>query len=209
LPRLGGDKLLVGLTGGIGSGKSSVTALFEQLGVAVIDSDVLAREVVERGTPGLAAVVDKFSEEVLDSHGFLDRSKLRKIVFADDGKRRQLEALLHPLIRRETAKRLADAVGPYCIVCIPLLFETGQEKSVDRVLVVDTPKDLQLKRALERDGSPRATIEGILAAQLDRQERLKCADDVIDNGAKLSDLEPQVNALHQLYVELAASKDES
>lgn len=208
MARLNSSKLIIGLTGGIGSGKTSVTALFEALGVPVIDSDVLAREVVEPGSPGLRAVVSRFGAIVLNEQGGLERSKLREIVFADDAKRKELEALLHPRIRASTHERIDASVGPYCIVCIPLLFETGQADTVDRVLVVDVPRATQLERTLERDGSPRETIEGILAAQLDRQQRLARADDVIDNSGDLDGLRPQVNALHQRYVDLAVQRAE-
>ena len=200
-------KLVVGLTGGIGSGKSSVTALFVELGVCVIDTDLLAREVVQPATSGLRAVVAQFGDDILDTTGNLDRAKLRQLVFSDDQQRLALEAILHPLIRKAMHDQIDQSTSAYCIVCIPLLFETSQADSVDRVLVVDVPREVQLERTLARDGSPRETIEGILAAQLDRQERLARADDVIDNSAEQSALRPQVNVLHQRYLAAAKQKD--
>ena len=199
-------KLVVGLTGGIGSGKSSVSELFAELGATIIDTDQLARELVEPGTQGLDSVIAHFGNELLDKAGHLDRAKLRDIVFADPARRRQLENIMHPLIRTEVKQHIASADGAYCIVCIPLLLETGQEQTVDRVLVVDAPRETRIERVLQRDDSPRATIEGILAAQIGRQQRLDCADDVIDNSGNLDNLRPQVQALHNKYLKLARSR---
>ena len=194
---------MVGLTGGIGSGKSAVCRLFAQLGVPVIDADVVAREVVEPGQPGLEAIVEAFGEEVLGSDGRLDRARLRELVFSDPERRKQLEALLHPRIRAEMDRRIAAVEAPYCIRCVPLLVETGQSADVDRVLVVDVPVETQLRRTLARDGGRRATVQAIIDAT--RDQRLQVADDVLDNDGDLESLRRRVEMLHDRY--LAAARD--
>ena len=194
---------MVGLTGGIGSGKSAVCRLFAQLGVPVIDADVVAREVVEPGQPGLEAIVEAFGEEVLGSDGRLDRARLRELVFSDPERRKQLEALLHPRIRAEMDRRIAAVEAPYCIRCVPLLVETGQSADVDRVLVVDVPVETQLRRTLARDGGRRATVQAIIEAT--RDQRLQVADDVLDNDGDLESLRRRVEMLHDRY--LAAARD--
>ena len=194
----------VALTGGIGSGKSTVGAEFEKLGIAVFDADVIAREVVEPGEPALAAIVAEFGPTVLDENGGLARQRLRELVFADPRKREKLEAIVHPRVRDRMRALVDTAPGPYCIVSIPLLFETHQGKRYDRVLVVDVPVETQISRTIRRDGSPRETIEGILAAQIDREERLRLADDILDNSGETTALRSQVTALHEKYLVLAA-----
>lgn len=196
--------LVVGLTGGIASGKSTVAALFQELGVPVVDADEAARAVVEPGSAGLSAIREAFSAEVISADGSLDRGRLRAAVFADPQRRRQLEEILHPLIRRWMDARLSRLVTPYAIRMVPLLVETGQFRQVDRVLVVDIPPALQRQRALARDGSDPDTIDGILAAQASRANRLEKAHDVIHNDGAADDLAPQVQALHHRYLELAA-----
>ena len=196
-------KLVVALTGGIGSGKTTVSDLFAELGVVIIDSDILAREVVEPGQPALKEVMSVFGSEVIDEDGALNRAKLRKRVFSAPDKRRILEEILHPRIMAETNRRIEEVEDSYCIVCIPLLFETGRQNQFDRVLVVDVPPETQIKRTLERDGSPRATIEGILAAQVVRSRRLALAHDVIDNSGDIELVRQEVDQLHQKYLELA------
>lgn len=196
--------LTIGLTGGIASGKSTVAELFAALGVPVIDTDVIAREVVEPGEPGLAAIRDAFGAEVLTPDGRLDRRRLREIVFADAAKRRRLESILHPLIRERTLARLAAVRNaPYAIVVVPLLVETDFGKLVDRVLVVDVPVDAQLERLASRDGIDRAAAEAMVAAQASRETRLAHADDVIDNAGDLAATRAQVERLHARYLELA------
>lgn len=197
--------LVIGLTGGIGSGKSAVADLFAEQGITVIDTDIIARQVVRPDSAGLATVVERFGTGVLAEDGQLDRARLRQQVFADEKERKALESILHPLIRTEMRRQVRSAASSYCIVCIPLLLETGQADSVDRVLVVDTTPEQQVGRTLRRDGSPRETIEGILAAQTSRQERLNRADDVIDNTGARETLKPQVAVLHREYLLLAAS----
>ncbi len=198
-------RLVIGLTGGIGAGKSTVGAQFASLGVSVIDADSVARELVEPGQPALSEVVQSFGVGVQDAGGRLDRAKLREVVFAEPGKRRALERILHPRIRREMDRRLHESHGPYCILSIPLLLETGQADRVDRVLVVDVPEEVQLARVMRRDGSSRRVVEGILCAQLARADRLARADDVIDNSAGLESLTGQVHEIHQRYLRLAQS----
>ena len=186
--------LVVGLTGGIGCGKSAVTEIFAQLGVPVIDADKVAREVVEPGQPALAAIRRRFGSHVLSSDGSLDRRKLRDLVFNDEQARQDLEAILHPQIRQTMRQRLAAVNTPYAILSIPLLQESGQSDTVDRVLVVDCTEEIQLERV-------RLHVRAILAAQSSRQEKLRIADDVIDNSGRMEALRPQVEALHRSYLE--------
>lgn len=194
----------IGLTGGIASGKSTVSELFAQHGVEVIDADQLAREVVAPGTPGLAAVVEAFGPGVLSESGVLDRQALRKLVFDDQKRREQLEHILHPRIRELMAQRAEAARSPYCILAIPLLVENDLMDQVDRVLVVDVDVSTQRERLKWRDGSTDKEIEGILSAQTGRAERLTHADDVIDNSGTLDDLSAQVARLHHYYLATAA-----
>lgn len=198
--------LRIALTGGIASGKSTVAGLFGVLGVPVIDTDVLAREVVEPGTPGLAAVVERFGEAVLDASGRLDRARLRSLVFSDPAARRDLEALLHPLIREAAARRSAGLGGDYQIFVVPLLVETGTAGNYDRVLVVDCDPAVQLRRLMVRDASSEEQARAILRAQASREARLAAAHDVIVNDADVAALARQVERLHARYRELAAAR---
>jgi dephospho-CoA kinase len=198
--------LRVVLTGGIASGKSTVAGLFALLGVPVIDTDVVAREVVEPGTPGLASVAARFGSEVLDATGRLDRARLRRLVFGDAAARRDLEALLHPLIRERTAVLSRAAGGAYQIIVVPLLIETGTADAYDRVLVVDCEPRTQLDRLVVRDGATLPDAEAMLRAQASRQARLDRADDVIVNSADVPALGRQVEVLHRRYGELAAQR---
>jgi dephospho-CoA kinase len=194
----------VGLTGGVASGKSLVARQFVRLGAQLVDTDEIAREVVARGEPGLAAIRAEFGDAVLTASGELDRRALRKLVFDDDDKRRRLETLLHPLIRARTLARLDAASGPYAIVAVPLLVETDFGALVDRVLVVDAPEDAQLERLMRRDGLPRSEAAAMIAAQAKRATRLAAAHDVIDNSGDERATLTQVDRLHRLYVELAS-----
>jgi dephospho-CoA kinase len=194
----------IGLTGGIASGKSAVAAAFSELGVPVIDTDLLAREVVEPGQPALAAVVSAFGPSVLGPDGRLDRRGMRALVFADPERRRTLEAILHPAIRALTQARVAATDAPYVVIAIPLLAEGGRQGRVDRVLVVDCPPELQRQRLLARDGETAAGADAILAAQASRAKRLAIADDVLDNSGPLAALRPAVAALHRRYLSLAS-----
>ncbi len=195
----------MGLTGGIASGKTAVSRFFEQLGVPVIDADVVAREVVEPGGPALDAIVGKFGREVLDETGRLDRRRLRELVFAKPGLRRELEKLLHPEIRKRMREKVAQLHQDYVVLVIPLLFEVEQTDLVDRVLVVDAPESCQISRAMERDDSTRKEIEEIMAAQLPRDQRLARADDIIENRGTLEDLRDRVGKLDQFYRTIARS----
>lgn len=198
-----GGPLRVGITGGIASGKSTVCDAFAHLGVPVVDTDVLAREVVRPGTAGLAAIVDAFGARVLREDGTLDRDLLRDIVFSSIDARRRLEGLLHPLILAATDREVARITAPYCLIAIPLLAETGAQDRVDRVLVVDCPPEQQIERLMARDGEDEAGARRILAAQATREQRLALADDVIVNDATRDALAPQVSRLHQQYLALA------
>jgi dephospho-CoA kinase len=199
-----GPRLIVGLTGGIASGKSLVGALFVKLGATLVDTDIVAREVVAPGEPGLAAVRTSFGPGVLLPSGELDRAALRALVFGDDAKRRELDSILHPLIRSRTRAKLAALVAPYALVAVPLLVETNFGELVDRVLVVDCPEALQLERLIRRDAMPRAEALAMLRAQADRATRLKAAHDVIDNSGTVETTRRQVEHLHRRYLDLAA-----
>ena len=196
-------RLRIGLTGGIGSGKTAASERFRQLGAAVIDTDQIARQLVEPGQPALQDIVQAFGEAVLDADGRLDRAALRRIVFADAGKRRRLERILHPRIRARTTELAAAADAPYCVLVIPLLLETASPYDLDRVLVVDAPEELQIERVMARNGLDRREVEAIMASQVNRQRRLEAADDVVVNDGDLDKLYGQVEALHRKYLELA------
>lgn len=196
--------LVIGITGGIGSGKSTVARMFTELGVPVIDADDLARDVVARGEPAYEALVREFGRSILTESGDLDRREMRERVFSDADKRARLEAIVHPRVYAEMTRRLAAIDGPYAIVVVPLLIETGRRDFVDRVLVVDAPEELQIARALRRDGTSRGGVERILAAQVDRRTRLAAADDVIENDSSESALRDRVADLHRRYLETAA-----
>lgn len=199
------NALRVGLTGGIASGKSTVADLFAGLGVPVIDTDVIARQVVEPGEPALAEIVSAFGEDILTDDGRLDRDAMRRIVFADEARRRQLEAILHPRIRSETMAQSASAEGPYQVIVVPLLAESPMKDSMDRILVIDVPESVQLDRLLARDSESPEQARRIIAAQVSRGDRLAIADDVIRNDGALADTERQVRDLHQRYLALAGT----
>jgi dephospho-CoA kinase len=197
--------LLIALTGGIASGKSAVAEEFAKLGVPVLDTDQIARDVVAPGTPVLGQLVAEFGTEILDANGQLDRAHLRERVFSDPAQRRKLEAITHPAIRAELAQRSAAAGGAYQVHVIPLLVETGRADAYDRVLVVDCPEDAQIERLLSRDRGSREQAEEILAAQVSREERLDAAHDVIENTGTLADLQRFVQTLHRNYELIAAN----
>jgi dephospho-CoA kinase len=198
--------LVVALTGGIGSGKSTVARIFAELGAPVIDADLVAREVVAPGSPALAEIGSAFGPEVLDDTGRLHRENLREMVFSDAAARRRLESIMHPRIRETMVRRLSDLDAPYAILVIPLLLETGQNELGDRTLVVDLPESLQIERVKQRDRLEDARIKTILAAQCDRSTRLSAADDVIDNQGDAEKLREQVEKLHRRYVALADTR---
>jgi dephospho-CoA kinase len=196
------SELVIGLTGGIASGKTTVSDQFALLGIDIIDADVIAREVVAIGSPGLMAIVEQFGEEVLTPTFELDRHKLRNVVFSDNTKKEWLNALLHPLIRAQMELQTNNARSPYCILSVPLLVENKLNKMVHRTLVVDIDETTQLKRAMTRDSSGQAIIESIIASQATRAERLAVADDIILNTRDRDWLMAQVKDLHQIYLNM-------
>lgn len=201
---------IVGLTGGIGSGKSTIAALFAELGVPIIDADIVARQVVAKGSPLLAEIAAHFGDKILTTAGELDRPALRQRVFANPAEKQWLNQLLHPAIRNTMFTQLKQSTAPYVLWVVPLLIENSLQPYCDRVLVVDVQPEVQLARAAKRDNSQIAQIQQIMAAQIDRSTRLSYADDVIENNQPLSQnqahLAAQVQQLHQHYLTLAAEK---
>lgn len=199
--------MLVGLTGGIGSGKTTVSKIFGELGVPVIDSDEIARNLTRKGGAAYTAVAKLFGPEALDEKGELRRDCLRRRAFGDDALLHQLEAIIHPLVYAEIARAAARANYPYCVVSIPLLVERGRSEMLDRVLVVDLPEELQIERAVGRDSVPRSDIVSIMNRQASRSQRLHAADDIVRNDADPESLGEQVSALHRKYLEIFSDKD--
>lgn len=197
--------LTIGLTGGIGSGKSTVANYFAELGITIIDADLIAREVVVPDSPALQNISQHFGKEILNPNGELDRKKLRDIIFADTQQRDWLENLLHPLIRQVIKQRLLTATSPYCVVVIPLLLEKNMQDWVDRILVVDATEQLQKTRLQQRDQLTAQQIDTMLATQLTRQQRLTAAHDTINNDGDRDALHAQVTALHKKYLALNTS----
>lgn len=200
--------LLVGLTGGIGSGKTTVADRFGALGVPLIDTDLIAHELTGPEGAAMPAIRDAFGARVVASDGRLDRAAMRALAFDDPAARKRLESILHPMIREATMRGIAAAAGsPYAIVVVPLLVESGTWRQwLDRVLVVDCPVELQISRVMKRSGLERAQVEAIVAAQAPREQRLAAADDVVENAGDAAALDPQVAVLHAKYLELAASR---
>ena len=199
--------MVVGLTGGIGCGKSAVSRAFSQLGVDVVDTDTLAHELSAPGTDGFAAIRAAFGPDVVLPSGEIDRGWLRRQVFADAAKRAILEAALHPLIVAETRRRIANWHGPYGVVVVPLLLERGGlDRTVDRVLVIDCPEAEQVRRVVERSGLAESEVRAIMATQLDRAQRIARADDVFDNSGRLEQIPFQVEALDRHYRRLAQER---
>ena len=196
---------VVGITGGIGSGKSAVTDHLETLGITVVDSDKVARVVVEPGTPGLAAIAEHFGEDILLADGRLDRAALRKIVFDNPDERKVLEGITHPRIRDEISRQLSEANSPYVVLSSPLLLESGQNTFADYVVVVDVPEEVQLTRTMARDSNSEALVKQIMAAQLDRKTRLSRADTSIMNDGSLDALYERVKKLHEDLLARAAA----
>lgn len=193
---------ILGLTGGIGSGKSAAAQCFIDLGIHVVDADHAARWVVEPGRPALALITEHFGPTVLRTDGTLNRGALRGLIFENAEQRRWLEALLHPLIATEIQRDLASATSPYAILVSPLLIESGQWKTTQRVLVIDAPQQLQIQRTMQRDGSSQEQVEAILKAQATREDRLSRADDVLVNDQDTAWLESEALRLHQFYLTL-------
>jgi dephospho-CoA kinase len=195
--------LRIGLTGGIGSGKSAAADEFSRLGIEIIDTDLIARELVEPGQPALAEIVSLFGDDILDQQQRIDRNKLRQLVFSNQTQREKLESILHPLIRQQAINRAAQASSTYCVLVIPLLVETGNDYPLDRILVIDTPIELQRQRVVLRDSLPDSEVNSVLATQASREERLALADDRISNEGSLASLRDQVEHLHHQYLEAA------
>ena len=199
-PKRGKKTLVVGLTGGIGSGKTTVANGFQALGIPVIDADKLARELVEPGQPALDEILCIFGTKAITAEGRLDRDYIRQQIFTDPRQKSQLEAILHPKIRERIKALLANISTPYCIVVIPLLLESRQTDLVDRILVVDTPEKEQLKRVAARDGLSDNAIMAIIQSQTDRNTRLAAADDIIVNDRGIRELTGHIQNLHQRYM---------
>jgi len=197
--------LRIGLTGGIGSGKSIVCQLFAKRGVPIIDTDEVAREVVAPGEPALQQLSKHFGSAIIDNDGQLNRSELREQVFRDNDKLEQLESILHPLIREQMRKQLNRLSAPYVILAIPLLLEKGWQSEVDRILVVDTSESLQRSRTISRDQVGEETVSRIMQAQISRDKRLADADDIIHNEGDYDNIEKQVELLHRRYLHMAAT----
>jgi dephospho-CoA kinase len=197
--------LIVGLTGGIGSGKSEASKRFAERGVVIVDADIVAREVVAPGQDGLAQIAAHFGADILDATGNLNRSKLREIIFSNPTEKQWLESLLHPMINTKIRRQLANSTSIYSILASPLLLETNQFLLVDRILVIDTSEQHQLERASQRDKNDEAQIKAIMQTQLSRQERCARATEIIQNHGSIDELDGQVGRLHQLYLELAQS----
>ena len=200
------SNFVIGLTGGIASGKTTVANLFGELGVDIVDADVIAREVVEPGTPGLAAIADKFGEQILTPEGTLDRARLRQLVFSEPPLKAWLNQLLHPKIREQMLLQVNHAKSHYCLLVVPLLVENGLESMVDHVLVVDTPPENQLARTMRRDQVSKDQAKAILAAQASREQRLAKADDIIENLGSIEDLTREVKKLHDRYLSMAGRR---
>jgi dephospho-CoA kinase len=192
--------LWVGLTGGIGSGKSTVCRLFGDLGVPIIDADEVAREVVAPGQPTLARIAREFGEQVLDANGQLRREHLRSLIFRDPDRKKQLEAILHPIINETLFQRAKKIGAPYCVICIPLLLETGAFKWLHRILVVDTPIERQIVHVMQRDSATKEEVAAIMRTQASRESRLLAADDILYNDSDLANLAKQVETLHRRYL---------
>lgn len=197
---------VVGLTGGIGSGKSTVAEMFADFEVNLVDADIASREVVAPGSRALAQIAEHFGPEILLSDGSLDRGALRRVIFHDEQEKHWLEALLHPLIREWLTQQISSSRSAYCLLVSPLLLETGQAELVDRILVVDVSVDTQVARTLARDGGEERTTRAIIAAQMDRSQRLEHADDIINNELPVQSLKQQIEALHQQYLAMAIAK---
>ncbi|MFK7731713.1 MAG: dephospho-CoA kinase [Pseudomonadales bacterium] len=195
--------LVIGVTGGIGSGKSAVTDRFADHDICVVDADIAARVVVEPGKPALQAIEDYFGPHLITYDGALDRAALRKIVFEDKEQRLWLEQLTHPLIGEEIMLQIQSSISPYTIFVSPLLIETSQHALTDRILLVDVPVELQVERTIARDNNSEAQVRAIIASQASREDRLARADDVIVNDKDLAHLDKEVARLHEFYLQLA------
>jgi len=191
---------VLGLTGGIGSGKSAVSAIFEELGIQVVDADIVAREVVEPGSVGFTKITAHFGDEILTSYGTLDRAKLRAIIFADESQKQWLNNLLHPLIRESMLSQLKQATSNYVILVAPLLFENGLEKYCNHTLLIDVPVDVQITRTTARDNVSVELAKQIIASQMSRADKQQKAGDILDNNRPLEEVKTDVQKLHEKYL---------
>lgn len=194
------QQLIIGLTGGIGSGKTAASNLFLKQGVNVVDTDILARQALQMGSPLLIEVFNHLGQQLKLADGSLDRAALRTVIFNDPSAKTWLENLIHPWVKQATLKALAEATSDYIILSSPLLIESGQLALIDRLLVVDVPEVTQVERTCIRDGNAKDLVKKIIQQQVNRQKRLSLADDIIDNSGSLNELEQQVDALHKQYL---------
>ncbi len=191
--------LRIGLTGGIGSGKSTACEIFSELDVPIIDADVIAVKVVKPGMPALQSIIDEFGVKIITKDGYLKRKELRDRIFKNESDRRKLEGILHPVIYKEIARQTNGINSPYCIISIPLLLETGTLDIIDRILIIDASKELQLSRASARDNASLKNIETMIHSQISRDDRLAAADDIINNEGDIEILRKQIYDLHEFY----------
>ncbi|WP_347988191.1 dephospho-CoA kinase [Methylomonas sp. AM2-LC] len=201
--------LKIGLTGGIGTGKSTVCKLFESLGIKTFDADIIARQLVEPGMPTLNLLENTFGADIIQADGTLHRAKLRELIFSDQIKKKQLEDIMHPLIYAKIAEETENASGHYCVVAVPLLMETQKTDLFDRILVIDCSKEIQLERVIRRNKLSREQVLAIIDSQISREQRLTLADDVIENSSSLSRLAEQIKRLHNSYILLATARTTS
>ena len=192
--------MIIGLTGGIGSGKSAAADFFQNEGISVIDTDQLSRKVIEKDTPGYSKVLDSFGANILDNDDSIDRAKLREEVFHNNEKRKILESITHPLVRDLMVQKISSSTSPYSIIMVPLIFETNSTKNYDRVLVIDCDVEIQLERAMARDENSADLIQKIIDSQCSRSERLSIANDVIPNNQSIEDLKRRSIAMHHFYL---------
>ena len=201
------SQYVVGVSGGIGSGKTTVTHLFTRYNIDVIDADLVARQVVQPGTAALQAIIEKLGPQVVEKNGQLNRNQLRTLIFNDPELKHWLNQLLHPAIREQMLVQIQQAKSDYCLLSVPLLVENKLDKMVDRVLIVDVSEDTQLQRTLLRDKTNTQQIRAIMQSQATREQRLEVADDILDNNANPETLPPQIEKLHKKYLQLAKSKN--
>jgi dephospho-CoA kinase len=194
--------LKIGLTGGIGSGKSTACEIFSEFGVPVIDADIIAHSLVEPGMPVFQAIINQFGEGIVTKDGSLDRKKLRDQIFTNETDRKKLENILHPAIYNEIAHETEGLLSKYCIIALPLLLETGASKIIDRILVIDAPRELQLSRASIRDNVSKSDIETIMHSQISADDRLAVADDIVNNDGDIDNLRKQICDLHRFYTSI-------
>ncbi|MDX1804568.1 MAG: dephospho-CoA kinase [Alcanivorax sp.] len=194
---------VVGLTGGIGSGKTAATDFLASQGITIVDADLASRVIVAPGRPALAAIAEHFGDQVIAADGSLDRRALREIVFADPKALKALEAITHPAIGEELRRQIATSQSPYTVLVSPLLLETSQRELVNRVLVIDAPATLQVERTMKRDQVPEEQVAAIMKAQMERDRRLDMADDVVENHGSLTQLHDKLEQLHRYYLEQA------